>query len=91
MTTENTTTRGLKKTREGFVISNKMNKTVIVSITSLQKDAQYGKFLKQTHKFYAHDEKGQCKIGDKVQIIESSPISKLKRWRVQKILEKHTL
>ncbi len=80
--------RGLSKTQEGIVTSNKMTKTVVVSIVSYKKHASYGKYVRRTKKYMAHDEKGDCQIGDKVLIIESRPMSKNKRWRVQKVIER---
>ena len=80
--------KGLRKTRIGTVVSNKMNKTVMVSIESLVKDLLYGKYVKRQVKYMAHDEKAECKEGDKVKIVETKPLSKLKRWRVNQILEK---
>lgn len=80
--------KGLLKTRIGTVVGNKMNKTVIVSIESLVKDPLYGKYVKKQVKYMAHDEKAECKEGDKVKIVETRPLSKLKRWRINQILEK---
>ncbi len=80
--------RGLTKTQEGIVTSNKMNKSVVVSIVSYKKHPSYGKYVRRTKKFAAHDERNECQVGDRVQIIECRPLSKTKRWRVQKVLEK---
>lgn len=85
---QNENKRGLSKTREGYVTSNKMNKTVVVSVSTYKKHAQYGKYVLQTKKYMAHDEKSECKIGDRVSIVESRPLSKNKRWRVRQIVEK---
>ncbi len=83
---ENRTT--LRKERTGLVTSNKMNKTIVVSTERQVKHAKYGKFIKRTKKFYAHDEKNRCNIGDTVRIIETRPLSKTKRWRLVEIIEK---
>lgn len=80
--------RGLSKIQEGIVTSNKMQKTVVVSIVSYKKHPQYGKYVRRTKKYMAHDERSECQIGDRVQIVETRPLSKLKRWRVQKIVER---
>lgn len=81
------TKRGLPKTREGKVVSNKMNKTVVVAITRQVPHKAYGKIIRKTKKVYAHDEKA-CSVGDLVRIVETRPLSKLKRWRVQEIVTK---
>lgn len=78
--------KGLRKTRTGTVVSNKMNKTVMVLVERLVKDPLYGKYIKRQVKYMAHDEKGECKEGDKVKIVEIRPLSKLKKWRVNQIL-----
>ena len=80
--------RGLAKTREGRVTSNKMDKTVVVSVSTYKKHPQYGKYVMRTKKYRAHDERNECQIGDRVLIVESRPLSKSKRWRVRKIVEK---
>ncbi len=80
--------RGLKKTKVGTVVSNKMDKTVVISVERLVKHPLYGKYIKRRVKFMAHDEKNDCKTGDKVLIVESRPISKQKVWVVKQILEK---
>lgn len=79
--------RNLRKTRVGVVTSNKMEKTVVVSVETLVEHPLYKKRIKQTAKFKAHDEQNQCKIGDRVRIMETRPISKDKRWRVMEIIE----
>lgn len=79
--------RNLRKTRVGVVSSNKMEKTVVVSVETLVEHPLYKKRVKQTKKFKAHDEQNQCKIGDKVRIMETRPVSKDKRWRVVEIIE----
>jgi len=87
---EATTTieRNLRKTRTGVVSSNKMDKTITVNVERKVKHPLYGKFLKKTTKFHAHDEKNECSIGDTVKIMESRPMSKTKRWRLVEVVEK---
>lgn len=80
--------RNLRKTRVGKVVSDKMDKTVVVAIENNVRHPLYGKIVKRTVKFKAHDEKNECGIGDKVMIMETRPISKDKRWRVCEIIEK---
>ena len=82
------TERNLRKTRVGYVVSDKMDKTVVVAIEDNVKHAVYGKIIKRTLKVYAHDEKNECGIGDKVEIMETRPLSKTKRWRIVEIIEK---
>lgn len=82
------TTRNLRKTRTGVVVSDKMDKTVVVSIADKVRHPLYKKTIKRTIKLKAHDEQNACGIGDKVVIMETRPLSKDKRWRVQQILEK---
>lgn len=79
--------RNLRKTRVGVVTSDKMDKTVVVSVETLVEHPLYKKRIKQTKKFKAHDEQNQCKIGDKVRIMETRPLSKDKNWRVIEIIE----
>ena len=88
MSTEITTDRQLRKTRVGVVSSNKMEKTITVSVVRKLKHPKYGKFLKKTKKFHAHDEKNECNIGDTVKIMETRPMSATKRWRLVEIVEK---
>ena len=88
MSTEITTERQLRKTRVGVVSSNKMEKTITVSVVRKLKHPKYGKFLKKTKKFHAHDEKNECNIGDTVKIMETRPLSATKRWRLIEIVEK---
>lgn len=76
-----------KKTVVGVVVSDKMDKTVVIESSRLVKHPVYKKLIKRRAKYRAHDEKNQCKLGDKVLIVESRPLSKLKRWRVREILE----
>lgn len=80
--------RNLRKVRTGFVTSNKMAKTITVAVERKVKHPIYGKFVKKTTKFHAHDEKNECSIGDLVKIMESRPLSKTKRWRLVEVLEK---
>jgi small subunit ribosomal protein S17 len=83
--------RNLRKTRVGVVTSDKMDKTVVVSVETLVEHPLYKKRIKRTKKFKAHDEQNQCKIGDKVRIMETRPLSKDKRWRVIEIIETATV
>lgn len=87
---ENTTTekRGLRKERTGVVVSNKMAKSIVVSVERKVKHPKYGKFIKKTTKFMAHDENNEGGIGDLVVITETRPLSKNKCWRLKQILEK---
>ncbi|MGI5896024.1 MAG: 30S ribosomal protein S17 [Oscillospiraceae bacterium] len=80
--------RNLRKTRVGMVVSNKMDKTVVVSIVDNVKHPLYKKIIKRTVKLKAHDEGNACNIGDKVSVMETRPLSKDKRWRVVEIIEK---
>lgn len=80
--------RSLRKTRIGLVVSDKMDKTVVVAIQRLVKHPLYGRIIKLTSKFKAHDEANECKVGDKVKVMETRPLSKDKRWRVVNIIEK---
>jgi len=81
-------TRNLRKERIGIVTSNKMDKSIVVSVERKVKHAKYGKFIKRTTKFAAHDEKNECNIGDTVKIMETKPLSKTKRWRLVEVVEK---
>ena len=80
--------RNLRKVMVGTVTSDKMDKTVVVSVETSVKHPIYGKIVKRTYKLKAHDEENQCQIGDKVKVMETRPLSKDKRWRVVEILEK---
>jgi len=80
--------RNFRKQREGVVVSNKMMKSIVVAVESKLKHPKYGKFLKKTSRFMAHDEKEECQIGDKVKIMETRPLSKNKCWRLVEIIEK---
>ena len=88
--TENTGTaseRSLRKERTGQVVSAKMNKTVVVETTTRVPHPRFGKIIKQVKRFYAHDEEGNAQVGDTVRIMETRPISKLKRWRLVEIVK----
>ena len=87
-TTTASVERNLRKTRVGIVSSNKMDKTIVVKVERKIKHPLYGKFLKKTTSFHAHDEKNECSIGDTVKIMESRPLSKTKRWRLVEVVEK---
>ena len=80
--------RARRKVREGLVVSDKMDKTVVVSVEDRVKHALYGKVLRRTSKLKAHDEQNQCGIGDRVLIMETRPMSASKRWRIVQVLEK---
>ncbi len=80
--------RNLRKTRTGKVVSDKMDKTVVVAVVNNVKHPLYGKIIKRTYKLKAHDENNECKIGDLVKVMETRPLSKEKRWRLVSILEK---
>jgi small subunit ribosomal protein S17 len=80
--------RNLRKTRTGIVTSDKMDKTITVAIERRVKHPIYGKFVKKTTKFHAHDEKNECGVGDTVKIMETRPLSKTKRWRLVEVVEK---
>ena len=80
--------RNLRKTRVGMVVSDKMDKTVVVAIADNVKHPKYGKVIKHTVKIHVHDEENACGVGDKVMIMETRPLSKDKRWRVVEIIEK---
>lgn len=80
--------RNLRKTRVGIVTSDKMDKTIVVSIVDNVKHPLYGKIVKRTYKLKAHDENNECRIGDRVKVMETRPLSKDKRWRLVEIVEK---
>ncbi len=80
--------RNLRKTRTGKVVSNKMDKTIVVAVEDHVKHPLYNKIVKSTKKFKAHDENNECGIGDTVRIVETRPLSKEKRWRLAEIVEK---
>jgi small subunit ribosomal protein S17 len=77
-----------RKRLVGVVVSDKMDKTVVVRVESLVKHPLYGKYVKRRKKYYAHDEKNECRVGDVVRIKETRPLSKLKRWYVEEIIER---
>jgi len=76
----------VKRTKQGVVVSDKMDKTVVVAVEHLRRHRLYGRHIRRTHRFKAHDEANQCKLGDSVIIEEARPMSREKRWRVQKVL-----
>ena len=80
--------RNLRKERIGVVTSNKMNKSIVVTVETKVMHPKYGKFVKHSKKFMAHDEKQECGIGDTVRIMETRPLSKSKRWRLVEVIEK---
>jgi len=80
--------RNLRKERTGIVVSNKMEKSIVVAVQRRVKHPIYGKFVKKTTKFVAHDDKNECSEGDTVRIMETRPLSKTKRWRLVEIVEK---
>lgn len=82
------TERGTRKMRVGRVVSNKMDKTVVVQVESVSRHPLYAKTVRRQRKFYAHDDANSCGIGDVVRIVEARPMSKLKRWRVVDVVEK---
>ena len=80
--------RNIRKERIGVVVSNKMDKSIVVAVARKEKHPIYGKFVKKTTKFVAHDEKNECSEGDTVRIMETRPLSKTKNWRLVEIVEK---
>ena len=80
--------RKLRKTRVGKVVSNKMDKTIVVAVVDNVEHPLYGKIVKRTYKLKAHDEQNECNIGDRVKVMETRPLSKDKRWRLVEIIEK---
>ena len=80
--------RNLRKTRVGKVISDKMDKTIVVAVQDNVKHPLYGKIVKKNYKLKAHDENNECKVGDRVKVMETRPLSKDKRWRLVSIVEK---
>ena len=80
--------RGVRKTRVGKVVSDKMDKTVVVAVERLERHPLYKKTIRRTTKFKAHDENNECRIGDQVQIVETRPLSKDKRWRVISVVKR---
>ena len=82
------TTRNTRKVREGLVVSDKMDKTVVVEVEDRVKHALYGKVMRRTSRLKAHDEANDCGVGDRVQIMETRPLSATKRWRVVQVVER---
>ncbi|MBR1742545.1 MAG: 30S ribosomal protein S17 [Lachnospiraceae bacterium] len=80
--------RNLRKTRVGNVVSDKMDKTVVVAVVDNVKHPLYGKIIKRTRRLKVHDEKNECKMGDRVRVMETRPLSKDKRWRLVEIIER---
>jgi small subunit ribosomal protein S17 len=80
--------RNLRKTRVGMVVSDKMDKTIVVAVQDNVRHPLYGKIVKKTYKLKAHDENNECKVGDRVKVMETRPLSKDKRWRLVSIVEK---
>ena len=80
--------RNLRKTRGGKVVSDKMDKTIVVAIADNVKHPVYNKIVKRTTKIHVHDENNECRVGDKVEVMETRPLSKTKRWRLVEIIEK---
>jgi small subunit ribosomal protein S17 len=80
--------RGKRKTQVGIVVSDKMDKTVVVKVSHLIKHPDFNKYVKQSVKFKAHDEENNCKLGDRVQIVETRPLSRDKRWKVKHVLDR---
>jgi small subunit ribosomal protein S17 len=85
---ETPTPRRSRKTREGLVVSDKMQATVVVAVTERVRHARYGKTVQRTRKLYAHDAENDAKLGDRVRVTETRPLSKLKRWRVTEVVER---
>ena len=88
MAEDNGTARNARKTREGVVVSNKMDQTAVVAIVESVRHPKYAKFIKRTKKLYCHDENNTVNVGDKVRVAETRPMSKLKRWRIVEVLER---
>ena len=87
-TTTEAPERAARKTREGTVVSNSMDKTAVVAVVDRVRHAKYNKFIMRTKKLYAHDETNDVKVGDKVRVMETRPLSKNKRWRITDVLER---
>ena len=88
MSDQNTETRNYRKIREGLVVSDKMDKTVVVAVEDRVKHALYGKVIRRTSNLKAHDEENACGVGDRVLLMETRPLSATKRWRVVEVIEK---
>lgn len=82
------TKKRLRKSQDGIVVSDKMAKTIVVAVARQVRHKSYGKIIRKTRKYYAHDERGEAKVGDQVRIVESRPLSRLKHWRLQAVLRK---
>ena len=82
------TVRSARKVREGVVVSNKMDRTIVISIVERVRHPKYAKFVQRTKKLYAHDEANDAQVGDRVRVMETRPMSKLKRWRLVEVLER---
>ncbi len=80
--------RSLRKTRTGLVVSDKMDKTIVVAVNEHVRHPLYNKVMKRTYKLKAHDELNECKVGDRVEVMETRPLSKDKRWRLVRVIEK---
>lgn len=87
-TTETAEQRSARKVREGLVVSNKMDKTLVVAVVERVRHPKYGKFMMRTKKLYVHDESNDANIGDKVRVMETRPLSKSKRWRLVEVMER---
>ena len=88
MTEVVSTVRSARKVREGVVVSSKMDKTIVISIVERVRHPKYAKFVQRTKKLYAHDEANDAQVGDRVRVMETRPMSKLKRWRLVEVLER---
>ena len=88
VTAEGAEHRGYRKVREGYVVSDKMDKTVVVEVEDRVKHPKYGKIIRRTKRYIAHDGENTCGVGDRVRLMETRPLSATKRWRVAEILEK---
>ena len=86
--TTSTEVRQARKVREGIVVSNKMDKTIVISIVERVRHPKYAKFVQRTKKLYAHDEANDAQVGDRVRVMETRPLSKQKRWRLIEVLER---
>lgn len=87
-TTDTAEQRSARKVREGLVVSNKMDKTLVVAVVERVRHPKYGKFMMRTKKLYVHDETNDANIGDKVRVMETRPLSKSKRWRLVEVMER---
>ena len=88
MSTSSDVERGVRKEREGFVVSDAMDKTIVVEVQRRIRHPVYGKEMKTSKKYYAHDEKNEAKVGDAVRIVETRPLSRTKRWRLVEVIKK---